>query len=98
MVKIKMDIFVKKYQSEKYDLWIMGLENSPHPEDHVHHVTRQQSNNNNKNDHSYAEHSMKQADTGGGLIGGKRLPTSDTLISSKRKKTFKRFFCGKVSY
>lgn len=28
MVKIKMDIFVKKYQPERYDLWRLGLEDT----------------------------------------------------------------------
>jgi hypothetical protein len=28
MVKIKMDLFVKKYQPERYDLWRLGLEDS----------------------------------------------------------------------
>jgi hypothetical protein len=28
MVKIKMDIFVKKYQPDKYDLWMLGMDKS----------------------------------------------------------------------
>jgi hypothetical protein len=80
MVKIKMDIFVKKYQPEIYDLWIMGLENKPHPEDH--HQTIRQRSNSNTNDHNYADNSNDCQ------VGIKRLPSSDSL-NFKRKMTFK---------
>ena len=32
-VKIDMDIFVKAYQPEKYELWKNGGDNGHHPED-----------------------------------------------------------------
>lgn len=34
MVKIKMNIFIKKYQPEVYDAWLQGKDTTPHPEDH----------------------------------------------------------------
>jgi jumonji domain-containing protein 2 len=33
MVKISMDCFIKKYQTERYDLWKAGKDLGPHPED-----------------------------------------------------------------
>ena len=33
MVRISMDGFVKKFQPEKYDLWKIGKDLAPHPED-----------------------------------------------------------------
>ena len=32
MVKISMDTFVKRYQPEKYDSWMNGMDIAPHPE------------------------------------------------------------------
>lgn len=32
-VKISMDTFVKRFQSEKYELWLQGNDIGPHPED-----------------------------------------------------------------
>lgn len=84
-----MDIFVKKYQPEKYDVWIMGLENQPHPEDYNHHQTMRQRSNSSTNDHSYAENSCKPiGDSKDCLLGGKRLPSSDSL-NLKRKISLK---------
>lgn len=33
MVKISMDTFVKRFQPEKYELWLAGKDIGPHPED-----------------------------------------------------------------
>ncbi|XP_063978608.1 lysine-specific demethylase 4A-like isoform X2 [Diachasmimorpha longicaudata] len=33
MVKISMDTFVKRFQPERYDLWLRGEDVGPHPED-----------------------------------------------------------------
>lgn len=33
MVKISMDTFVKRFQPEKYELWLAGKDVGPHPED-----------------------------------------------------------------
>merc|ERR1719419_32884 len=33
MVKISMDVFVRKFQPERYDLWKSGQDVAPHPED-----------------------------------------------------------------
>ncbi|XP_011269922.2 uncharacterized protein LOC105259589 isoform X2 [Camponotus floridanus] len=33
MVKISMDTFVKRFQPERYDLWLRGEDIGPHPED-----------------------------------------------------------------
>jgi len=33
MVKISMDVFVRKFQPEKYELWKSGKDVAPHPED-----------------------------------------------------------------
>lgn len=33
MVKISMDTFVKRFQPEKYDKWLEGMDLGPHPED-----------------------------------------------------------------
>ena len=33
MVKISMDTFVKRFQPDKYDDWILGKDIGPHPED-----------------------------------------------------------------
>lgn len=33
MVKISMDTFVKRFQPDKYDDWIKGVDIGPHPED-----------------------------------------------------------------
>lgn len=32
-VKISMDTFVKRFQPEKYELWLQGKDFGPHPED-----------------------------------------------------------------
>lgn len=36
-VKISMDTFVKRFQPERYDLWLRGLDYGPHPEDPTRH-------------------------------------------------------------
>lgn len=104
MVKIKMDIFVKKYQPDKYDLWIMGLENSPHPEDVQHHHNsssftssqRQRSNSSTNANATFVDSLLLIDDARSsttnhaGLIGKKRLPMSDTL-NSKKKKMFSNY-------
>ncbi|KAK2703004.1 hypothetical protein QYM36_018406 [Artemia franciscana] len=33
MVRISMDTFVKRFQPDRYELWIQGLDVGPHPED-----------------------------------------------------------------
>lgn len=33
MVKISMDTFVKRFQPERYELWLAGKDIGPHPED-----------------------------------------------------------------
>lgn len=33
MVKISMDTFVKRFQPERYELWLAGKDVGPHPED-----------------------------------------------------------------
>lgn len=33
-VKISMDIFVKKYQPDRYEAWKAGTDIAPHPEGH----------------------------------------------------------------
>jgi jumonji domain-containing protein 2 len=32
-VKISMDTFVKRFQTDKYELWVNGQDFGPHPED-----------------------------------------------------------------
>lgn len=32
MVRISMDTFVKRFQPEKYEMWLKGLDKGPHPE------------------------------------------------------------------
>lgn len=32
-MKISMDTFVKRFQPDKYEEWISGTDNEPHPED-----------------------------------------------------------------
>ncbi len=32
MVRISMDTFVKRFQPEKYEMWLKGLDTGPHPE------------------------------------------------------------------
>lgn len=32
MVRISMDTFVKRFQPEKYENWLKGLDVGPHPE------------------------------------------------------------------
>ena len=33
MVKISMDTFVKRFQPDRYELWLAGKDIGPHPED-----------------------------------------------------------------
>ena len=33
MVRISMDSFVKKFQPERYEMWKLGQDRAPHPED-----------------------------------------------------------------
>lgn len=35
-VKINMDAFIQKYQPDRYDLWLMGKDIGPHPENPTH--------------------------------------------------------------
>lgn len=39
MVKISMDTFVKRFQPEKYENWLLGQDIGPHPEDPPHILT-----------------------------------------------------------
>ena len=42
MVKISMDVFVRKFQPEKYELWKSGQDVAPHPEDDAGYQERKQ--------------------------------------------------------
>ncbi len=37
-VKISMDTFVKRFQPDRYDKWLRGMDVGPHPEDPTRHT------------------------------------------------------------
>lgn len=44
MVRISMDTFVKRFQPEKYENWLKGLDTGPHPESSSKNASPVQSN------------------------------------------------------
>jgi hypothetical protein len=84
MVKIKMDIFVKKYQPEKYELWLRGMENTLH----TNHTTKQRKlshnaiSNDDEDDNSGSENNQT------GYVPKKRFQISQNPYSQSKRKRF----------
>ena len=75
-MKIKMDVFVRKFQPDKYEAWLQGVDSSPHPEDANRH-------------HQLSATKSKTMKSG--LLSKKRLPLSDQLTFNKKRKPMTDF-------